>query len=290
MIPVKKVIICFLIISLVLTGCVENEEDESDIDLSSGEVQTEIGLVSLSSSEINPDRVIRVEAHVENNNYYEAEDIEVEISNLYPLSLDDGVEETCEIEELEPYSPDTDVRGDIEVCEWDFVCETDQCMFLYENYDQPYTVDFDLELTYSTEVSNPDETINLEFLPLSELREDDVEEISYLAENGDLKIKADYETPVPAEEERFTKEMSIENVGQGSLVEEEIEIDYTGTLVGHIGNRDECGTLYLPEDRESTETTCSYSVTDTLPEDVYYLSIRGNYKYQEEETIEIDIT
>ena len=288
MIPVKKLFLVAFVVFFLISGCLENGGEE--VELSPSEMSPGITKATLSSPNINPDRPIRVEARVENNNLFKAEDIEVEISGLYPLSLDEGEETVCEIEELDPYLLDTDIGGGIDYCEWDIVCDTDECITISENYPQPYTVDFDLEISYETEVADVEEGLEVRFLPLEDLREDDISEETYVGENGDISITSSYKTPVPAEEEKFHKDLRIENVGRGSLVDEEIEIDYSGTLLGKIDNPDECGSLFISEDRISTETTCTYSISDTLPENVYDLVVRGNYKYEEQENIEIDIT
>lgn len=280
----KSFLVFLLVVAVLTTGCLENGESEG---VSAQQMTPVFQDISLTSSTIRPGREVRVEAEVVNSHVEDLEDVEIRLESYSPLTTES---ENCEFEEVRGADYDAELGGESIYCEWSLTCEEGSCEDIYENYNE-YPIEIDLVLDYSTELSYQTETSEVEYLPIDDIDSSLISRKNHQVSNGDIRISYSFDNPRPVDEPYFEKELEAENIGSGSIRNEELELDYSGGIVNAVeGFEEECNTLIISGDTSSVSTDCEYAVTDVSEYDIYDLSVRGRYKYSKQESITIEIT
>lgn len=297
MILVKKISASVLTILLLFSGCtqLQQEQEGEQKEFKTADRTTSFVEISVSSKDISPGRTVSLQATIQNNNVLKAEDVVLELRGVSPLQieggssfLDSSQKTRCEFEELGPAL--SNYGGDKRLCRWVLKCpEGSECENVAENF-KSYNVPITLNLKYSTELTNPDESVSVEYLPLPDMKSAETQQRTYRAENGDLKLTAEYDSPEPIDSKVFSPRISLTNTGKGEMTENGLALEYAGLLANYLSDTSRCDSLVIPEDSSSVSTTCSFPISGIEANNVYKMKIRGKYKYSKEETIEIEIT
>lgn len=297
MIPVRKLTGCFLILLAVTAGCVQPGSEGEEKQFQTADRTTGFNQITYSSEDISPGRRIEVRAVIQNNNVVPAENVRLEITNIAPLKLegesqdmftDSQGDRSCSFESLGPATENS--GGDIRSCRWTLTCpEGSQCSSTAENFES-YDVPVSIRLSYETEITNPEDSIEVEFLKLEDMTERTTSKKTYRAENGDLRLETVYESPEPSDEDSLELEMSLTDTGDGDLDSQGINIEYVGPFSNYLEDKSSCDTLIIPEGQNSVSNSCSMALTDIEAGNIYQMRMRGRYKYSKTENIQLKIT
>ena len=297
MIPVRKLLGIILVLLAVTAGCVRSNSEGEEMQFETADRTSGFNQITYSSGDISPGRRIEVRAVIQNNNVVPAENVELEIMNIAPLQLEgesqgpftesQGVR-TCSFESLGPASETS--GGDIRSCRWTLTCpENSQCSRTAENFES-YDVPIRIGLSYETEITNPEDSIEVEFLSLEDMTGRQTSEKTYMAENGDLRLEAVYESPEPVDEDSLEIEMSLTDTGEGNLDSQGINIEYVGPFSNYLEDQSSCDTLIIPEGESSVSNSCLMALKDIEAGNIYQMRLRGRYKYSKTENIQLKIT